>query len=39
VRELFAAAGLIVEQLCSSPNGAPFRLGDPRLLLVARKQP
>jgi SAM-dependent methyltransferase len=39
VRELFAAAGLIVEQLCSSPNGAPFRLGDPRLLLVASKQP
>lgn len=37
LRELFAGAGLIVEQLCSSPAGNPFRLGDPRLLLVARK--
>ena len=37
VRELFASAGLVVEQLCSSTAGAPFRLGDPRLLLVARK--
>jgi len=38
LRELFASAGLIVEQLCSSPAGDPFRLGDPRLLLVARKE-
>ena len=38
LRELFANAGLIVEQLCSSPTGDPFRLGDPRLLLVARKE-
>ena len=38
LRELFASAGLIVEQLCSSPVGDPFRLGDPRLLLVARKE-
>jgi len=38
LRELFASAGLIVEQLCSSPTGAPFGLGDPRLLLVARKE-
>lgn len=37
MRELFASAGLIVEQLCSSTDGAPFRLGDPKLLLVARK--
>jgi hypothetical protein len=37
VRELLAGAGLIVEQLCSSSNGDPFKLGDPRLLLVARK--
>ena len=33
-----ASVGLIVEQLCSSPMGDPFRLGDPRLLLVARKE-
>jgi SAM-dependent methyltransferase len=38
LRELFASAGLIVEQLCSSPTGDPFRLGDPRLLLMARKE-
>jgi len=38
LRELFASAGLIVEQLCSSATGDPFRLGDPRLLLVARKE-
>jgi SAM-dependent methyltransferase len=38
LRELFASAGLVVEQLCSSPTGEPFRLGDPRLLLVARKE-
>ena len=37
VRELFASVGLVVEQLCSSATGDPFRLGDPRLLLVARK--
>ncbi|HEV7428968.1 MAG TPA: class I SAM-dependent methyltransferase [Thermoanaerobaculia bacterium] len=37
VRELFASVGLIVEQLCSTAAGDPFRLGDPRLLLVARK--
>ena len=37
IKELFASAGLIVEQLCSSTDGAPFRLGDPKLLLVARK--
>jgi SAM-dependent methyltransferase len=37
VCEFFASAGLIVEQLCSSTDGAPFRLGDPKLLLVARK--
>jgi SAM-dependent methyltransferase len=39
VRELFASAGLTVEQLCSSSSGDPFKLGDPRLLLVARKEP
>ena len=39
VRELFAGAGLIVEQLCSSTSGDPFKLGDPRSLLVARKEP
>jgi SAM-dependent methyltransferase len=38
LRDLFASAGLIVEQLCSSPTGQPFRLGDPRLLLVVRKE-
>jgi SAM-dependent methyltransferase len=38
VRELFASAGLITEQLCSSSNGDPFRTGDPRLLLVARRE-
>jgi SAM-dependent methyltransferase len=38
LRELFASAGFIVEQLCSSPAGDPFRLGDPRLLLVASKE-
>jgi SAM-dependent methyltransferase len=38
VCELFGSAGLIVEQLCSSTDGAPFRLGDPKLLLVARKE-
>jgi SAM-dependent methyltransferase len=38
LRELFAGAGLIVEQLSSTPAGDPFRLGDPRLLLVARKK-
>jgi SAM-dependent methyltransferase len=38
LRELFASEGLIVEQLCASPAGDPFRLGDPRLLLVARKE-
>jgi SAM-dependent methyltransferase len=37
VREMFADAGLIVERLCSSTNGDAFRLGDPRLLLVAKK--
>jgi SAM-dependent methyltransferase len=37
IRELFAGAGLIVEQQYSSAGGAPFRLGDPKLLLVARK--
>jgi SAM-dependent methyltransferase len=38
LRELFAHAGLVVEQLCSSPAGDAFRLSDPRLLLVARKK-
>jgi SAM-dependent methyltransferase len=38
LRELFASEGLVVEQLCSSATGDPFRLGDPRLLLVARKE-
>lgn len=38
VRELFASAGLVVEQLCASTAGEPFRLGDPKLLLVARKR-
>jgi len=38
LRELFADAGLVVEQLSSTPAGDPFRLGDPRLLLVARKK-
>jgi SAM-dependent methyltransferase len=38
LREMFAYAGLIVEQLSSTPAGDPFRLGDPRLLLVARKK-
>jgi SAM-dependent methyltransferase len=38
LRELFASAGLVVEQLCSSATGDPFRLGDPRLLLVAKKE-
>jgi len=38
LRELFAAAGLEIEQLCSTPAGDPFKLGDPRLLLVARKK-
>jgi hypothetical protein len=38
LRELFTGAGLAVEQLCSSTAGDPFRLGEPRLLLVARKQ-
>jgi SAM-dependent methyltransferase len=38
LRELLASAGLVVEQLCSSATGDPFRLGDPRLLLVARKK-
>jgi SAM-dependent methyltransferase len=38
LRALFANEGLIVEQLCSSATGDPFRLGDPRLLLVARKE-
>lgn len=37
LRELFGSVGLTVEQLCSSSTGDPFRLGDPRLLLVARK--
>ncbi|MEA2338583.1 MAG: hypothetical protein QOE82_2590 [Thermoanaerobaculia bacterium] len=38
LRELFASAGLVVEQLSSSSTGDPFRVGDPRLLLVARKE-
>lgn len=38
LREMFAGAGLVVEQLSSSPAGDPFRLGDPRLLMVARKK-
>jgi len=38
LRELFASVGLVVEQLCSSGSEDPFRLGDPRLLLVARKE-
>jgi SAM-dependent methyltransferase len=37
LRELFAGADLIIERLCSSTAGDPFRLGDPRLLMVARK--
>lgn len=37
ITELFASAGLIVEQLYSSTASDPFRLGDPKLLLVARK--
>ncbi|MEA2164753.1 MAG: hypothetical protein QOK37_2880 [Thermoanaerobaculia bacterium] len=37
IAELFASAGLIVEQLCSSVDGTTFRLGDPKLLLIARK--
>jgi SAM-dependent methyltransferase len=37
IRELFASAGLVVEQLYSSTTGTPFRLGDPKLLIVARK--
>jgi SAM-dependent methyltransferase len=39
IKDLFASAGLIVEKLFSSTDGAPFRLGDPKLLLVARKTP
>jgi SAM-dependent methyltransferase len=38
LREMFAGAGMVVEQLSSTPAGDPFRLGDPRLLLVARKR-
>jgi hypothetical protein len=38
LRELFASEGLAVEQLRSTVSGDPFRLGDPRLLLVARKE-
>ncbi len=38
LRELFAGAGLVVDQICSTSTGEPFRLGDPRLLLVARKE-
>ncbi|HEV7573631.1 MAG TPA: class I SAM-dependent methyltransferase [Thermoanaerobaculia bacterium] len=38
LRELFASEGLAVEQLRSTVTGDPFRLGDPRLLLVARKE-
>jgi SAM-dependent methyltransferase len=38
LREMFANAGLLIEQLSSTPEGDPFRLGDPRLLLVARKK-
>jgi SAM-dependent methyltransferase len=38
LREMFAGAGLVVEQLSSTQAGDPFRLGDPRLLLVARKK-
>lgn len=37
LRELFASVGLTVEQLCASTAGEPYRLGDPKLLLVARK--
>jgi SAM-dependent methyltransferase len=37
IKELFASAGLMVEQLYSSTAGDPFRIGDPKLLLVARK--
>lgn len=37
VSEMFVTAGFTIEQLSSTPGGDPFRLGDPRLLLVARK--
>ena len=37
-RELAMQCGFAVESLLASPRGEAFRLGSPRLILVARKQ-
>ena len=37
LRDMFAASGLEIESRLASPKGEPFRLGSPRLIVVARK--
>ena len=37
LRDMFEASGLEVESMLASPSGDPFRLGSPRLMLIARK--
>jgi SAM-dependent methyltransferase len=38
LRDMFEACGLEVESMLASPKGEPFRLGSPRLILIARKR-
>ena len=38
LRDMLDAAGFDVESMLASPNGEPFRLGSPRLILTARKR-
>ena len=38
LRDMFDASGLEVESMLASPKGEAFRLGSPRLILIARKR-
>jgi SAM-dependent methyltransferase len=38
LRHMFDACGLEVESMLASPKGEPFRLGSPRLILIASKR-
>ena len=37
LRDMLAASGLEVESMLASPKGDPFRLGSPRLIVIARR--
>lgn len=39
LRDMLEASGLEVESMLASPKGEPFRLGSPRLIVIARRRP